>query len=83
MKLKWTQHSQDVLLKRKISLEWIDRTIDDPDKTCPDEVDPELRHYLKIIPEYGNRVLRVVVNIIAKPRRLVTFYFDRNMKGKL
>lgn len=83
MKLKWTQHAQDVFAKRKIPTVWIDRTVDDPDWACPDQINPELEHYLKVIPEFGNRVLRVIVNTNAKPPRLITFYFDRKMKGKL
>lgn len=83
MKLEWTQHAQDVFSKRKIPIEWINRTVNDPDLICADKIDPELEHFLKIIDEFGNRVLRVVVNTNATPPRLITFYFDRQMKGKL
>ena len=35
------------------------------------------------VPEFGHRVLRVVVNPTVAPIRVVTLYFDRKMKGKL
>ena len=73
MKLKWTQHARDVLSKRKIPTKWIDRTVDNPDLTRFDKVDPELKHHLKVIPEFGNRVLRVIVNTNVNPPRLITF----------
>jgi len=83
MKLKWTQHARDVFEKRKIPRAWIERTVIDPDKTLPDDIDTELLHYLKVIQEYENRVLRVIINKSSEPPRLITFYFDRKMKGKL
>ena len=83
MTMKWTQHAQDVFSKRKIPASWIDRAIAAPELTYRDEIDPGLTHYLKTIPEFGNRVLRVIMNTEADPQRLVTFYFDRKMKGKL
>lgn len=45
--------------------------------------DPELESRLAKIPEYGDRVLRVVVNTQVVPERVVSVYFDRKMKGKL
>jgi len=37
----------------------------------------ELEHRLAAIPEFGNRVLRVIVNTSAIPPRVITAYFDR------
>lgn len=36
-------------------------------------------HYLKAIHEFGERVLRVVVNDRVVPRRVVTAFFDRRV----
>jgi hypothetical protein len=36
-----------------------------------------------VIPEHGGRVLRVVLNVVAAPIRVVTVYFDRSQIGKL
>jgi hypothetical protein len=46
-------------------------------RTDPDENGAELEHRLAVIAEYGDWVLRVVVNTKAFPMRNVTAYFDR------
>ncbi|MFQ6028865.1 MAG: DUF4258 domain-containing protein [Dehalococcoidia bacterium] len=78
-----TQHAADVLAKRRIPLEWVERTIRTPERVEADEVDDELEHRLAQIPEYGNRVLRVIVNRVTNPERVITVYFDRNMRNRL
>jgi len=40
-------------------------------------------HYLARITEYGNRVLRVILDPRGQPPCVVTAFFDRRMKGKL
>jgi hypothetical protein len=37
-------------------------------------------HYFKSVPEYGGKVLRVIVNPNMKPPRIVTVFFDRRKK---
>jgi len=41
-----------------------------------------LEHRLAKVPELANRVLRVIVSK-SEPKRVVTLYPDRNMKGKI
>lgn len=48
-----------------------------PERVELDEVDPDLEHRLARIPEFGNRVLRVIVNPSVTPARIVTVFFDR------
>jgi hypothetical protein len=78
-----TQHAQELLLRRDIPIAWVERTLEDPSKIEPDKIDDALEHRLAGIPEYGHRVLRVIINKRTSPVKIVTFYFDRNMKGKL
>ena len=40
-------------------------------------MDPQLEHRLARIPEFNNRVLRVVVNNQKTPLHIVTVFFDR------
>ncbi len=42
-----------------------------------------LIHALRAIPEFGDRVLRVIYNRTRQPPHVVTAFFDRGMKGKL
>jgi hypothetical protein len=78
-----TQHAKDVLLRRDIPIAWVEHTLDRPSKIEADKVDVALEHRMAAIPEHGDRVLRVVVNKTTNPVKVVTFYFDRNMRGKL
>lgn len=78
-----TDHAARRISERNISLEWINRVLSNPQRTEPDPEDPELCHALGTIPEYGNRVLRVVYNETVSPWRIVSAHFDRRLKGKL
>jgi hypothetical protein len=54
-----------------------------PQRVEPDRVDPELEHRLARISEYGDRVLRVIVNPMKLPLLVVTVYFDRKLRDRL
>lgn len=67
-----------MLRERNIPEEWLRRAIGAPDAT---EVGPDNNiHYIKSIPEYGGRSLRVVVNPYVEPERVVTVFFDRRLR---
>lgn len=69
--------------RRGIPIEYMERTIIDPDLKHEHATDKQLEHRLKVIPEKENRVFRVIVNVVTFPIRIVTTFFDRKMKGKL
>lgn len=76
-------HAIDTIRERKIRPEWITATMTKPVMTEPDQDDATLTHALQVIPEYGDRVLRVIYNHTKHPPHIVTVFFDRGMKGKL
>ncbi len=79
-----TEHARDSLRKRPIiRMEWIERVLTEPERVEPDRFNLELEHRLRSIVEYEGRVLRVIVNKQANPIRVITFYFDRKMRGQL
>jgi len=78
--MKYTQHFKDMMKERLIQPTWVDMTLNEPEKV--DDKPDGTRHYLRRIPEHGNRWLRIVVNVKAKPNKAVTVFFDRGMKGK-
>jgi Domain of unknown function (DUF4258) len=79
-----TDHARESLRKRPtISLEWVERVLQQPERVEPDTVDAELEHRLGRIPEYDGRVLRVIVKKATDPIRIITFYFDRKMRRQL
>ena len=77
MAYELTEHARDALETRKIELAWVERVFDTPETTEADPLDPDLEHRLARIPEWGNRVLRVIVNGKTTPPRIVTAFFDR------
>jgi hypothetical protein len=76
-----TRHASDSLRERHIALDWLERALWSPDWSETDPVDPSLEHRFKVIPEFGNRVLRVVVNVKASPLTVITAFFDRRLRG--
>jgi len=83
MDYKLTNHAETVLAERGIALGWMEAVLERPQKVEPDQESPELEHRLGRIAEYGNRVLRVVVDGNKSPVVVVTVYFDRTMRNKL
>ena len=47
-----TQHARDALAKRKIDVEWLERTLARPQRVEQDKTDRSLEHRLAIIPEH-------------------------------
>jgi hypothetical protein len=71
-------HFGDMLKERGIAPEWAERTRTEPDRT--EDRDDGTRHFIKRIPEFGNRWLRVVVNVTETPEKPVTAFFDRRLR---
>ena len=71
------------MAERMIPAEWVQRVVAEPTSRVPDPNDPEVERFFRRIPEKDNRVLRVAVNTNVAPWRVVSVFFDRNMRGKL
>ena len=83
MKFDLTKHAQKVLEERGIPVEWMELTLSAPELVAPDPNDPTVERRFRRIPEFGGRVLRVALNTTSEPNRVVSVFFDRQMKGKL
>ena len=83
MKFELTKHAQKALNEREIPMEWLERTLAAPELVLPDPDDATVERRFRRIPEFGGRVLRVAVNTTVEPKRVVSVFFDRKMKGKL
>lgn len=75
-----TKHAQFQIQERKIQETWVQATLTNPDQTIPLADQHGNTHYLKQIPDFGNKFLRVVVNPQVEPNRIVTLFFDRRIK---
>lgn len=80
MDYEFTEHAQDAMRKRNIEKAWVERALQSPHWTEKDNVDPSLEHRLAHIPEFGGRVLRVVLNPETTPARVVTLFFDHRRR---
>ena len=68
-----------MLKERCIRREWADFATNDPDRT--EDHEDGTRHFIKKIPEFGNRWLRVIVNVKDTPAIRVTAFFDRRLRS--
>lgn len=73
----FTTHAKYMLEERKISEEWVWRTIENPQRKKKGK-DGNM-HYTKPIRERDGRVLHVVINLSVDPQRIVTVFFDRRL----
>ncbi len=71
-------HFRDMLKERGIDQEWAERARIDPDRT--EDHEDGTRHFIKQIPEFGNRWLRVIMNVTETPEKPVTVFFDRRLR---
>jgi uncharacterized DUF497 family protein len=83
LEFKLTKHAEEVIKRRAIPMEWIERVLSDPQIIEPDKVDSQLQHRLRRIEEFNNRTLRVILNTGVEPVRIVTVYWNRKMRKRL
>lgn len=79
--MEFSKHFHQMLEERNISREWVDQALDNPDNV--EDIEDGTQHYIKQIPEYGNRWLRIVINVRIEPIRGVTAFFDRRLRRKM
>lgn len=73
-------HAERVIDERAIRVEWLEHVLATPDSVRVDEEQGELVHLFGAIEAQGGRVLHVVVNRTANPRRIITAFFDRRAR---
>ncbi len=83
MELSVTVHARQAMAERLIPLGWVERVVNGPELRTDDPTDPEVERFFGRLPERGDRVLRVAVNTRVEPWRVVSVFFDRDMRGQL
>ncbi len=76
MNFKFSKHAIQRIKERNIKEEWIIEAIKIPDEIV--EVSDTEHRYFKIIKDFDNRVLKVVLN--PESNIIITVYFDRGKK---
>ena len=77
--LTFAQHALDAIEERKIDVAWVLQTVEAPDWFSDDPLLGRTR-YFRTIPEFGNRILRVVCFEDRHERRIITIFFDRDAR---
>jgi hypothetical protein len=81
--LRLTTHSEEMLQRRSIKLEWVEDTLRTPTSERADPRDPTLTLAFRQIPEAGDKWLRVVYRIENRITHVVvTAFFDRNQESR-
>jgi hypothetical protein len=78
-----TVHAAQMAQERGIKYEWICMVLRDPSATHPDVGDVKLTHVLRRISDYGNRMLRLVIDSTQNPPRVITLFFDRKASREM
>lgn len=68
------------MTERGIAFSWVELAARDPLWHEPDPNDPALQRRFRSIPEFGDRILRVVCVETETTIRIVTATFDRNAR---
>ena len=72
-----TAHAADQMKVRGIDRAWVEATLSAPEATEPDPRSGRVRLF-RAVPEFGGRVLRVVVERRGHDVEVVTVHFDRS-----
>jgi Domain of unknown function (DUF4258) len=75
------RHALEQMAERGIEPVWTERVALDPDWTEGDPQPGVARHF-GAVPEFGGRILRVVVADRGAERHVLTVHFDRNARRR-
>lgn len=78
--IQLSKHCMDEMDVRRIAAAFIEATVSTPDWMAPDPTDAALTRSFKAIPEFGNRVLRVVHRPDGHDIFVVTAHWDRGAR---
>ena len=66
MEYELTEHARIAMNKRQILIEWMERTLAEPEAVERDSMDFNLEHRLARISEFGNCVLRILIRKVGR-----------------
>jgi hypothetical protein len=75
VEIEFTEHATIAIQERKITLRWINQALEHPELRIEDPNDPTVERFYRKVPEFGNRVNRVVVNTKCWSWRVVSVFF--------
>jgi hypothetical protein len=75
-----SKHTTDEMEGRSILLSYVEAALTSPNRVVQDMTDPALSRSYQVIPEFRNRVLRVVHRPDGDDIFVVTAHWDRRAK---
>jgi len=75
--IRLSKHIADEMGNRGIRLDYIEAALAAPDRVMTDPTDPALRRSFNVIPQFANRVLRVVHRPDGDDIFVVPAHWDR------
>lgn len=78
--VRFSKHLTDEMARRGILRSYIEAALEALEQITRDAVDPMLTRSFKVIPEFGNRVLRVVHRPDGADIFVVTAHWDRGAR---
>ncbi len=79
--LYFTRHAREQMASRNIIEAWVERAIAEPALRVPDPRDLEIERFYGHVPELDDHYIRVAVNTVANPWRVVTVFVDSRAGG--
>jgi len=71
-----SQHALKRMEERRIERHWIQAVLESPERM--EKISGEEWHLFKKIPEFGDRILKIVIN--PSNNKIITLFFDRRRK---
>lgn len=80
-KIVLTRHAQQKMDERRLTQEWVERTVREPLWIEPEPRDKSAERRFASIAEFGGRILRVVCVETEDAIRVITALFDRDARS--
>lgn len=80
MTISLTAHARLTIQERGLTVEWVERAVETPDRVEADPSGPDVCRSFKRIPEAGDRIIRVVHRRDGADILVITAFLDRGAK---
>lgn len=78
--LAYSKHAARMLAERDLRVEWVERAVRHPDWIEPESARTGHQRRFKVLPDCGDRVLRVVCVETETEIRVITAFLDRRAR---
>ena len=83
VELYFTRHAREQMALRNIINRWVEEIVADPALREPDPKDLEIERFYGRVTELDNHYIRVAVNTVVSPWRVVTVFVDSRVGDRI